>query len=288
MSGKIHPLFGLWYDNKIQFAMVNQQLLTMKQPELGKVIQQHRLSMGMTQEELVERCNISVRTIQRIESGEVTPRSYTIKIIQSVLGIPLDPPLVDRSLDSIPDDFSAKDRQVFFWSAIIGLAYFILSSYEVFWELTLMADDRQQIPPYYTLLKVLVLVSYAGFAYGFYRIGQRIQNSALMFGAAALIVINAIIIGSDLYYDPSAAESQWMGIYGVVVFGISLIPFSIGLILSLKSMGEPYRIVGIVGLVTGFLFISLLLAFIGLFTWAVFDIACIYLLFRQSQGRRGN
>ncbi|WP_229802472.1 helix-turn-helix domain-containing protein [Echinicola pacifica] len=260
----------------------------MKQPELGKVIQQHRLSMGMTQEELVERCNISVRTIQRIESGEVTPRSYTIKIIQSVLGIPLDPPLVDRSLDSIPDDFSAKDRQVFFWSAIIGLAYFILSSYEVFWELTLMADDRQQIPPYYTLLKVLVLVSYAGFAYGFYRIGQRIQNSALMFGAAALIVINAIIIGSDLYYDPSAAESQWMGIYGVVVFGISLIPFSIGLILSLKSMGEPYRIVGIVGLVTGFLFISLLLAFIGLFTWAVFDIACIYLLFRQSQGRRGN
>jgi ketosteroid isomerase-like protein len=33
----------------------------------------------------VEKCNLSVRTLQRIESGEVTPRSYTRKIIFSAL-----------------------------------------------------------------------------------------------------------------------------------------------------------------------------------------------------------
>ncbi|MDR3652051.1 MAG: helix-turn-helix domain-containing protein [Paludibacter sp.] len=57
----------------------------MKQPDLGKRIAELRKAKGFTQDELVEKCNINVRTLQRIESGEVTPRSYTIKIIFSAL-----------------------------------------------------------------------------------------------------------------------------------------------------------------------------------------------------------
>jgi transcriptional regulator with XRE-family HTH domain len=53
----------------------------MKQPDLGKKIAELRKAKGLTQDELVEKCNINVRTLQRIESGEVTPRSYTVKII---------------------------------------------------------------------------------------------------------------------------------------------------------------------------------------------------------------
>ena len=48
----------------------------MKQPELGQIIHDLRKQKGLTQEELVEKCNISVRTIQRIEAGEVTPRFW--------------------------------------------------------------------------------------------------------------------------------------------------------------------------------------------------------------------
>lgn len=57
----------------------------MKQPDLGKKIAELRKAKGLTQEELVEKCNLSIRTIQRIESGEVTPRSYTIRIIFAAL-----------------------------------------------------------------------------------------------------------------------------------------------------------------------------------------------------------
>ena len=57
----------------------------MKQPELGRKIVELRKAKGLTQEELVERCNLNVRTLQRIESGEVMPRSYTIKTIFSAL-----------------------------------------------------------------------------------------------------------------------------------------------------------------------------------------------------------
>ena len=57
----------------------------MNQPELGKRIVELRKAKGFTQEELVEKCNINVRTLQRIESGEVTPRSYTVKTIFTAL-----------------------------------------------------------------------------------------------------------------------------------------------------------------------------------------------------------
>ena len=57
----------------------------MKQPALGKKIFDLRKQKGLTQEELVEKCNISVRTIQRIEAGETTPRSFTVKTILEAL-----------------------------------------------------------------------------------------------------------------------------------------------------------------------------------------------------------
>ncbi|GGH04250.1 hypothetical protein GCM10011416_24160 [Polaribacter pacificus] len=56
-----------------------------KQPELGKTISDYRKAKGLTQEDLVEKCNLSVRTLQRIESGEVTPRIVTVKLIFEAL-----------------------------------------------------------------------------------------------------------------------------------------------------------------------------------------------------------
>ena len=57
----------------------------MNQPELGKKIAELRKSKGLTQEELVEKCNLNIRTLQRIESGKVTPRIYTLKMIFTTL-----------------------------------------------------------------------------------------------------------------------------------------------------------------------------------------------------------
>ncbi len=57
----------------------------MNQPELGKKILELRLAKGLTQTELAEKSKVSLRTIQRIELAEVTPRSFSIKSIFSVL-----------------------------------------------------------------------------------------------------------------------------------------------------------------------------------------------------------
>lgn len=57
----------------------------MNQPALGKKIVELRKAKGYTQEELVSKCNLNIRTLQRIESGEVEPRSYTVKAIFAAL-----------------------------------------------------------------------------------------------------------------------------------------------------------------------------------------------------------
>ena len=52
----------------------------------GKKLIEVRKARGLTQEEVAEDCKITVRTIQRIESGVVMPRASTIKIISETLG----------------------------------------------------------------------------------------------------------------------------------------------------------------------------------------------------------
>ena len=57
----------------------------MKQPELGLKVAELRQIKGLTQEQLAETCEVSPRTIQRIESGEVDPRSFTINSLSKTL-----------------------------------------------------------------------------------------------------------------------------------------------------------------------------------------------------------
>src|SRR5690554_8105169 len=104
MSGVNRMDFGRFLLGKSQLAMVKPNLIMMKQPELGIKILELRKAKGLTQEELVERCNINVRTIQRIEAGEVTPRSYTMKSILAAL---------DYDLNRIPiEEADKEDKEV--------------------------------------------------------------------------------------------------------------------------------------------------------------------------------
>jgi len=57
----------------------------MDQPDLGLKIVELRQQKGLTQEKLAEYCDVSTRTIQRIESGEVEPRSFTRNSLSNIL-----------------------------------------------------------------------------------------------------------------------------------------------------------------------------------------------------------
>ena len=55
--------------------------------ETGKLIRELRIGKGMTQEELAFKTEVSARTIQRIENGEVDPRAYTLQMIAKALDV---------------------------------------------------------------------------------------------------------------------------------------------------------------------------------------------------------
>jgi transcriptional regulator with XRE-family HTH domain len=55
--------------------------------ETGKLIRDLRIKKGMTQEELADKTEVSARTIQRIENGEVDPRAYTLQMIAKALEV---------------------------------------------------------------------------------------------------------------------------------------------------------------------------------------------------------
>lgn len=57
----------------------------MNQPDLGLKVADLRQQKGLTQERLAELCEVSPRTIQRIESGEVDPRAYTLHCLGEAL-----------------------------------------------------------------------------------------------------------------------------------------------------------------------------------------------------------
>lgn len=89
---------------------------------ISSFVKEARLAKGYTQKELSELSNISVRSIQRIENGEILPRSYTLRTLGGILGIsfenvPGSEPVAERS-------FKMNGAQKIIFSA--GLCIFIL------------------------------------------------------------------------------------------------------------------------------------------------------------------
>ncbi|MEL6810120.1 MAG: helix-turn-helix domain-containing protein [Bacteroidota bacterium] len=62
----------------------------MKRPTLSENLLYHRKLKGYTQDELAERTTVGLRTIQRIEKGEVQPHLQTIKLLAVGLDIEVE------------------------------------------------------------------------------------------------------------------------------------------------------------------------------------------------------
>jgi len=56
---------------------------------IGTKIRELRLLKGFTQEDLADKTGLSVRTIQRIENGEVDPRTFTLNALAEALEVDL-------------------------------------------------------------------------------------------------------------------------------------------------------------------------------------------------------
>jgi len=84
----------------------------------GQLIKELRLKKGITQEDLAAKTNLSVRTIQRLENGEVEPRAYTLQSIALALGVDFEE--LVNSHESMFEDTHLDNSSI--WLALLHLS----------------------------------------------------------------------------------------------------------------------------------------------------------------------
>lgn len=273
-----------------------KNLKIMEQPALGIKISELRKSKGLTQEELVEQCNISVRTIQRIEAGEVTPRSYTIKTILSALDYDLEDIQTRDSqvtkefkklfLLDIDDSKEASflNRQLTI-SWISGIIYFILGFVEFAFDYARYFDNSMIVSNViYSILKLTVLASFILFMRGFILSGKIFKNYLLRIIAFILTIMTIIFYSYDIIsvylgeFDTMyivGAHSVSIGIIGVL-FGISVIRLQ-------NALGMLAKTTGIFEIIAYGCMATVLLGVLGYFLLTPTIILEIILLYRISE-----
>ena len=246
----------------------------MKQPALGQKILELRQQKGLTQEELVEQCNISVRTIQRIEAGETMPRVYTIKTILSAL---------DRDLDDLQADtiFETKVKQAMLiklddtkeasylinqlhigWIAgILSMIAFVFEFVDDFYYVTQNSYYFGKI--FTVILGISSILLFSLFMRSFILIGTLFKNSFLKTIATLFIIFNALIAAYaliDMDFELMPAEAY--GVMFAVFFGVMTLFFGYGLF-KLKGLGQLPPASGIMHMVFGAMMITIFLAIVA-------------------------
>jgi len=280
----------------------------MKQPLLGKKITELRKQKGLTQEELVERCNVTVRTIQRIESGETTPRIYTIKTILNALGLDYEKVFereyYEGKFDKILRFFPSNLKEVLNVSFIAGIVYFVLGFVEMGYYATSFFDLDSQtnwsnlpIKNYgsysdngiYIFIKIISIISFSLLMRGFVLVGSYYKNYLVELMAFVMIIMHIIFEISEIVsinFENSLVE--FIMISKAVTFGVIMIFFGVGLLRLKSHLGNLPKITGILEIITGVCFATVFLSVFGLVFLTPLELLELLLLYKVASKIRLN
>lgn len=206
----------------------------MNQPELGIKICSIRNQKGITQRELSDAGNIDIRTLQRIESGEVTPRLSTLRLIASALTTDIS--VFNENEKRVVSMVSADMLLALFFTGIACLFSWILFSPigpkgDFFLSVNLLSG-------------IVYTVSGLFFYYGFYLIGKIRQNLLMQYPALIIMVTIPLFLISVLITTEFSFAKHIMQII-VILSGINSIVFGIGLLKESKQLVNLYRSAGL-------------------------------------------
>jgi len=266
----------------------------MEQPELGTYIAQLRKEQGLTQEELVEKCNINVRTIQRIENGDVTPRSYTIKNILEALGKSFDE-VYKGSNQSAQSEQTVAPVNAYSYNyitlitaGIAGIVLFICSQLMTTNDvLYSFSADHLLSETTYTVLGIISVIAAVILYLGVYHVGQIRANSLLKLSAILAMILNICATVFLIFYIDYSTEfvnysEVALGIAVVIMTGISYIMLGAGYLAQRKEEEGIDRYMGFIALLAGGMIITIILAPFALLFIILFDIIQIIYLIKNA------
>lgn len=259
----------------------------MQQPELGRRLTALRKEKNLTQEELVEKSHVSVRTIQRIEAGEVLPRLSTVKILLEALGesyesfLPRPAPAVEIQTSVLPN----TNRNTLLVAALAGAVYLVSQiilggmninrfTNEGNWEFNVTAT--------YIFLNLVVVISFILFGRGFIALSRLFENTLLKV-AIYLLIIATIVMSifdvSSLSVDD--IKNLWIPYASAsLIFGALYIVFGVSLIRLQDGMGVLARVAGIMEIVLGCMLVTVVLFFVTYIILIPVTVVEILILYR--------
>jgi len=178
---------------------------------IASKIKQARIKKGMSQEELAERSQISLRTVQRIESEQNEPRGKTLQLICEALQINIEELL----------DYGKKEDQQFL----------------MFFHLSVLCGAF--IPVGNIILPLVLWLTKKEKIIGLHRLGAKLLNFQIIWTVLSFIIPAIMMtIGFDSFLDGVDFESRVadevkMAIY--LIFSFGLINYTIAVILAILN-----------------------------------------------------
>jgi len=264
-----------------------KNVFTMKQPDLGKKISELRKQKGFTQEELVEKCNINVRTIQRIEAGDVTPRSFTVRTILEALGI--DAGSFFEENIHMKDTFREEDIRSMRKSWIAAIFFTLFTAITIFSELFLLDNYVNSFEgiAFRTVFGALSLFSLFFFLKGYKILGEQSKNTTLIYAtyiyfSIVFLMISITIILTIYDFDYSVVEVT-SGILLILLLGVGELILGLGIMKLKDHYGGFAQMLGVVKIVYGTLLITVIFSPIAILLAVPVLVLEIVFLYQTTQ-----
>ncbi len=258
----------------------------MHQPELGKRLTALRKEKNLTQEELAEKSHVSVRTIQRIEAGQIVPRMSTVKILLAALGESHESFFTNptNTMKTKTSSISANPNTLLV-AAVAGAIYLvaeiILGAMDVAW---FTGEKHWELWTnlVYIALTLVMVVAYILFARGFIILSSVFENPLLKIGSYLMIgVVTGLAILDISSLSTDDVEMLWIPYSAAAVIGgVLSIIFGIALMRLQDGMGEMSRIAGMLEIAMGCTLITVVLFFISYVILVPAVVVEILVLFR--------
>lgn len=264
----------------------------MTQSDFGRKVAERRKELGLTQEELAEKCIMNVRSIQRIEAGTVNPRMHTIKVLSEALGFeegihvekesrPWTTVLSNLLLLKEGDDDILAQLKI---AWIAGLIYFAIGIPELVFEVIRAESGIEGFNIVsYVIVSIISILAIFYFQRGFIVLGKGLQNQMLTIAAWLIIGVSVlstlaeiVTLGHDGEGDKIIAGAE------CITFGFLSIFFGIGIKRLKHLYGNVAKHAGNLEIVVGVTFVILPLFLFGLILSIPALILEIVLLYRAS------
>lgn len=254
----------------------------MKQPELGIKICETRNQKGITQKELSETCGVDIRTIQRIEAGEVTPRLSTLRLITEALSFDTTVFNDDRK----EKNYSISPR-ILLALFIVGILYFGCSIL-----LSPLIPSNNFLPSIFLFTTSVFIITGVLLYYGFYLLGKFHKNKFLQIASVIFMICIPLLLFT-MFVITEYSFAKHMNQLVVLLLGINDIIFGTGLLKVKSSLANLYKITGILHIIIA-PFVVIPVPVVNIIGWwlillsILLQLSIVYLEYKESGKKQVN